>query len=263
MNFGDIPFEEILKKERMARILEEKRNKKPNSKGFGDYQKVDCINSKQENKQKFQTVTSTRNMPTEVSSRREVLPKSLENERNSIRNKHLGLKKNSDPRFNESCGKFNADLFQKSYHFLEDIRNEEYNQIKNTLDLYKIMNKSKELGTWSKVKKSSKFKNSSVSHLTQDQIDELKLKFQRLISERNHRKNLFLKQKTISSHRKQEQAKIESGKKPFFLKQRDIHASVQNEKYKNLSRSKLSKLERKNSKKQLSKFKPPKSLRNL
>lgn len=266
MDFEDISFEEILRKEKMiTESLErkaaksEKKNTNTSEKLYKDSEKKNGVDKKLK---KYGRISS-KNSPMEVSSRRQVLPEKLENERNYIRNKHNGSKKNNDPRFNDSCGKLNTDLFQKSYTFLDDIRQKEFNQIKNTLDLYKTMNKSKELGTWSKVKRSSKFKNSDVNHLTQDQIDNLKLKYQKLISEKDHRKNLFLRQQAISQHRKQEQAKIESGKKPFFLKQRDINISIQHDKYKNLNKKQISILEQKINRKHVSKFKPPTSLRKV
>ncbi|KAJ1606615.1 hypothetical protein OJ253_2674 [Cryptosporidium canis] len=265
MDFEDIPFEEILKKERLASALERKkvnldsRNINSPNKASSEADKNNSESSKR--LKKYGRILS-KNSPMEVSSRRQVLPEKLENERNYIRNKYNDSKR-YDPRFNDSCGKLNTDLFHKSYTFLEDIRQEEFDQIKNTLDLHKTMTKSKELGTWNKVKKLSKFKNSDVMHLTDDQIDNLKLKYQKLVSEKNHRKNLFLKQQTISQHRKQEQAKIESGKKPFFLKQKDINISIQDNKYKQLNKKQRSKLEQKINRKHDSKFKPPKSLRNI
>ncbi|OII70899.1 uncharacterized protein cubi_00827 [Cryptosporidium ubiquitum] len=267
MDFEDIPFEEILRKEKMiTESLErrkttksEKKNSNTSDKLHNDFEKNNEIDKRLK---KYGRIVS-KNSPMEVSSRRQILPEKLENERNYIRNKHNGSKKHNDPRFNDSCGKLNTDLFQKSYTFLDDIRQEEFNQIKNTLDLYKIMNKSKELGTWSKVKKSSKFKNSDINHFTQDQIDNLKLKYQKLISEKDHRKNLFLRQQTISQHRKQEQAKIESGKKPFFLKRKDVNISIQHDKYKDLNKKQISMLEQKINKKHVSKFKPPNSIRKV
>ncbi|KAH8584523.1 uncharacterized protein ELE39_000413 [Cryptosporidium sp. chipmunk genotype I] len=265
MDFEDIPFEEIIRKDKIAESLErrnsvelEKKNANAFDKSYIDSEKNNDIDKRLK---KYGRITS-KNSPMEVSSRRQVLPEKLENERNYIRNKHDGLKK-YDPRFNDSCGKLNTDLFHKSYTFLDDMRQKEFNQIKNTLDLYKAMKKSKELGTWSKVKKSSKFKNSDVNHLTQDQIDDLKLKYQKLVSEKDHRKNLFLRQQTISQHRKQEQAKVESGKKPFFLKQKDINISIQHDKYKNLNKKQISMLEQKINRKHVSKFKPPTSLRKV
>ncbi|KAK9173320.1 protein of unknown function (DUF947) family protein [Cryptosporidium meleagridis] len=266
MDFEDIPFEEIIRKEKIAKSLEirkntesEKKNVNGSYKSCKESEKNDEVDQKLK---KYGRITS-KNSPMEVSSRRPTLPEKLENERNYIRNKHQGLKKGNDPRFNDSCGKLNTDLFHKSYNFLDEMRQKEFNQIKNTLDLYKIMTKSKELGTWNKVKKSSKFKNSDVNHLTQDQIDDLKLKYQKLVSEKDHRKNLYLRQQAISQHRKQEQAKIESGKKPFFLKQKDINMSIQHDKYKNLNKKQISMLEQKINRKNVSKFKPPASHRKI
>lgn len=261
MNFEDIPFEEILRKEKFAESLQRGKANSPEKKKTHSASRASC--TEDERLKKYGRITS-KNSPMEVSSRRQVLPERLENERNYIRSKHSkDPRKHNDPRFNDSCGSLNTDLFHKSYAFLDDIRQEEFNQIKHTLDLYKAMTKSKELGTWSKVKKSSKFKNSDVNHLTKEQIDSLKLKFQKLVSEKNHRANLFLKQQTISQHRKLEKAKVESGKKPFFLKQKDINVSIQDSKYKQLNKKQLSKLEQKINRKRNSKFKPPTSLRTV
>ncbi|KAK6589006.1 hypothetical protein RS030_243618 [Cryptosporidium xiaoi] len=248
-NIEDIPFEVILRKDRLINALENKNAKK-------DKQNLKKPNIKDVNSPKLKKygIISSKNLPTEVSSRRQVLPDKLLNERNHIYNKHNNKNVN-DPRFKESSGKLNTDLFHKSYEFIDDIKKNEFNYIKNILDLHKSMNKAKELGNWNKMRKTSKFKNSNISNYTQEDIEKLKLQYQKLVSENDCRKNLYLKQKTISSYRKLEQSKVEKGKKPFYIKQKDINISVKHEKYKNLNRKQKYKYEQKINKKQLNKFK--------
>ncbi|KAH8739181.1 hypothetical protein FG386_001048 [Cryptosporidium ryanae] len=248
-NIEDIPFEEILRKERLINTLERKTGKKDKK----SLNKTENENSDSFKLKKYSIIQS-KNLPTEVSSRRQTLPDKLLNEINYIYNKHNN-KIIDDPRFKESSGKLNTDLFHKSYEFIDDIKKNEFNHIKNILDLYKSMNKAKELGNWNRIKKTSKFKNSNISHYTKEDIDELKLQYQKLVSENDCRKNLYLKQKTISSHRKLEQSKVEQGKKPFYIKQKDINISVKHEKYKKLNKKQKYKFEKNINKKLSSKFK--------
>ncbi|KAJ9082955.1 hypothetical protein DSO57_1039525 [Entomophthora muscae] len=50
-----------------------------------------------------------------------------------------------DPRFDHFCGKFNEDLFKKSYHFVEDVKKQELEDLKHTIKKTKDASAAKNL----------------------------------------------------------------------------------------------------------------------
>lgn len=96
-----------------------------------------------------------------------------------------------DPRFDKMSGNYNADLFEKSYSFIKDMKESEQRIVRDELKKTKNLERRQELHSYLERQKSRDF----AKHKEQQQ--------QQLRSER----------------RKAEQSLIEEGKKPFYLKQ--------------------------------------------
>lgn len=83
-----------------------------------------------------------KNRPQEMSSKkptkqlREVFP---------IKKSEKELKQRRDPRFQEECGQYSANVFDKTYSFLNDIRDKEINELKKILKKTKNEDKKQEL----------------------------------------------------------------------------------------------------------------------
>ncbi|KAL7066166.1 hypothetical protein ACR3K2_33850 [Cryptosporidium serpentis] len=243
-NIDDLSLEEILRSNRKSIICQNKNKFNTN---FERIQK----------KTLTKLAPRTKNSPLEVSSRRESLPKKTLNEINYIRNKRIKDDKSADPRFKDTSGNLNIHLFQRSYEFLDNMREKEIKEIKKNLKLYKLMERSKKAGTWHKIKKRSEFRNSNIVHMTNEDYENLSKQLQKYVSEIDRRNTIRVKQEVISQYRKEENKRIQEGKKPYFLKKKDINILAYKYKYDNLDKKRKRNLEGKQGLKQKIKFKPP------
>ena len=133
----------------------------------------------------------------------------------------------ADPRFEESAGAFNADLFQKSYGFLNDYRDSEIvtmrDQLKNVKDA--------------------------------DVRSEMQQALQHLLQTRAEAKRGAAVRSALSSHTREEKRKVAAGlKKPYFPKKRELREFVAVERFKELESqgdAALAKAMRKKSKKRM------------
>ncbi|KAJ9071104.1 rRNA biogenesis protein rrp36 [Entomophthora muscae] len=108
-----------------------------------------------------------------------------------------------DPRFDHFCGKFNEDLFKKSYHFVEDVKKQELEDLKHTI---------------------KKTKDASAAKNLQNKLDR---ELTRMRSEKDTEARAALKRKV----KKEEQELIKKGKKPFYLKKSALRQIELTEKF--------------------------------
>ncbi|EEA04794.1 uncharacterized protein CMU_038610 [Cryptosporidium muris RN66] len=181
----------------------------------------------------------------------------LRSDRKSIISQNKSKFNSTDPRFKDVSGNLNIHLFQRSYEFLDNMREKEIEQIKENLKLYRLMERSKKAGTWYKIKKRSEFRNSNIVHMTNEDYENLNKQLQRYVGEIDRRNTIRLKQEVISQYRKEENKRIQKGKKPYFLKKKDINILAYKCKYNNLDKKRKRNLEEKRGLKQKIKFKPP------
>lgn len=123
-----------------------------------------------------------KNRPSEMSSKRAV--GRFRNVMNVTKSKHR------DPRFDSLSGKFNPDLFDKSYAFIEDLKEKEMKQLE------------------------VKMKKTKSLELKQEMSAQLKEMKQEKREKERKQKLLKVQQE---HHRKEKQA-VAEGKNPFYLK---------------------------------------------
>lgn len=95
-----------------------------------------------------------------------------------------------DPRFSELSGKLNEDLFEKSYAFVRDMKDKEYEMVK---------------------KKLRKVRN-------EDQREKLLRLKQKYDSDLTREREKQIKRETMKKRREEEIEKVKQGKKAFYLK---------------------------------------------
>jgi ribosomal RNA-processing protein 36 len=111
-----------------------------------------------------------------------------------------------DPRFDPLCGHFNEDLFRRSYMFLGEKQLEELEILKQELKKCKDQERKLQL--------------QQTIHSIQSRVDAQKQK----------NKRVEIKRKV----QKIEKARVEQGKKPFHLKQKDLKTLELVDKYKEI-----------------------------
>ena len=127
-----MPFEELLK-------LKDKLGTKVYNETI--VSKIDKNFSKNRNQKNQSFKRVNKNRPQEISSKkavnqlREVFPIKKRNEE----------KQRRDPRFDEECGHFSQNIFDKTYSFLNDIKDKETKQLKKMLKKTKNEEKRQEL----------------------------------------------------------------------------------------------------------------------
>ncbi|ORX45818.1 DUF947-domain-containing protein, partial [Piromyces finnis] len=158
-----------------------------------------------------------KNRPMEISSKK---PVSRYREVVEIKKK-----KARDPRFDNLSGKYNEDLFKKSYKFLAEMEENEMNMIQD------------------KIKK------------TKNSIEKEKLMrvYQSLKSKKQTEKERERRQSIKREWRKKEIQRVKEGKKPFYLKKADLKRMELIDKYKNTKSKSIDKILEKRRKKNASK----------
>jgi len=134
-------------------------------------------------------------------------------------------KKTRDPRFDNLSGKFNEDLFKKSYKFLSEMEENEMNMIQE------------------KIKKT---KNS----LEKEKLSRV---YQSLKSKKQTEEAKERRQAIKREWRKKEMQRVKEGKKPYFLKKADLKRMELIDKYKNTKSKSIDKILEKRRKKNASK----------
>ena len=109
-----------------------------------------------------------------------------------------------DPRFDDACGRYNQDLFKKSYFWIDEKYAEEKSGLKRQI---------------------SKSKDPMEKEILQRHLTSLESREEK-IKEKEAERSLFKEIK------KSEEALIEKGKKPFFLKRTDKKKLLLIQKYK-------------------------------
>jgi len=134
-------------------------------------------------------------------------------------------KKSRDPRFDNLSGKYNEDLFKKSYKFLSEMEDNEMNMIQE------------------KIKK------------TKNPLEKEKLTrvYQSLKSKKETEKDKERRQAIKREWRKKEMQRVKEGKKPYFLKKADLKRMELIDKYKNTKSKSIDKILEKRRKKNASK----------
>jgi len=134
-------------------------------------------------------------------------------------------KKTRDPRFDNLSGKFNEDLFKKSYKFLSEMEENEMNMIQE------------------KIKKT---KNS----LEKEKLTRV---YQSLKSKKQTEAAKERRQAIKREWRKKEMQRVKEGKRPYFLKKADLKRMELIDKYKNTKSKSIDKILEKRRKKNASK----------
>lgn len=98
-----------------------------------------------------------------------------------------------DPRFSDLSGQYNEELFEKSYSFVQEIKDKEYDSVKKRLKKTKDTDKRDEL---------------------------VKLK-QKLDSDRKREDQKYVQKERARERKTEEIGKVKQGKKAFYLKKSD------------------------------------------
>lgn len=114
-----------------------------------------------------------------------------------------------DPRFDDLSGEYRADIFEKTYSFLDDIKMHEK----------KILQK--------KIRKSK----------SQQQKAELQQLLTRMVHQENAKKQKQIQQQQELEFKKQQRERAHQGKRPFFLKKSDKRKLELADKYRELKKS--------------------------
>ncbi|KAK8795817.1 hypothetical protein WA171_003785 [Blastocystis sp. BT1] len=147
---------------------------------------------------------ANKNAPQELSSKQR--PK---NKRHTVEKREV-----RDPRFDGLSGKFNYDLYRKSYRFIEEKQEEEIKELKQSM-----------------------FNETNDSKKKRIQAEMTRVMQQKVTRDRNdrrvERKREFMKQ---------EREAVSKGKKPFFLKKRELREAELKDRFEALNkRGKLNK----------------------
>ncbi|CAG8565405.1 14103_t:CDS:2 [Cetraspora pellucida] len=119
------------------------------------------------------------------------------------------IRKRRDPRFDDLSGKFNDDLFEKSYSFLNEYKKSEMEEIK---------------------KRISKEKDPEEKQKLQQLLNKLQ-------SRAAHESNLNRKKQLKREQKKKERELIAQGKSPFYLKKSEEKKLELVDKFKKLQKS--------------------------
>mmetsp|Transcript_6537 Transcript_6537/g.19831 ORF Transcript_6537/g.19831 Transcript_6537/m.19831 type:complete len:216 (-) Transcript_6537:331-978(-) len=137
-------------------------------------------------------------------------------------------RRGADPRFEEHCGKFNENLFEKTYAFVDEMREKELNSLRDKLKKEKKLPARKEL--------------LQQVHQTENQLAQIASDKRRKEIKRNFKR--------------EEREKVKEGKKPYYLTDRKLKDLELRAKYEELKKSgKLKKYIEKRRKRQASKDK--------
>ncbi|XP_046847902.1 ribosomal RNA processing protein 36 homolog [Xenia sp. Carnegie-2017] len=162
-------------------------------------------------KNKLPLKRKNKNRPREMSSKR---PVSIFKQAAPV-----AKKVNRDPRFDNLCGKFSKEHFERAYSFVDDIRSREKKEVKNAIKKEKDVNQKSKM-------------NSLLQRMEQNE------------KTRNFNK---LRREKIKQKREEDLALIKQGKRPFYLRKSEKKKLELAEKFNKLKESK--KLERYLSKK--------------
>ena len=111
--------------------------------------------------------------------------------------------KKRDPRFDEvSAGTFRQELFDRSYGFLDEKRDQEITKLKKAVSKERRKRKGRE-------------------GLPESKIETLKAALIRLKQDRGERQRAKVTTDAIKNWKQTEKAKVATGKKPFFLKKKE------------------------------------------
>lgn len=146
-------------------------------------------------------------------------------------------------------GKFNDDLFKKSYNFLPQQRQDEIGRLKQQLKT------AKEAGTKRKGTKRGGAKHKSrPAPVSEEQQYEWQQELGRLQQEHAEDHKLEAKKVAKRTRRKQEEAAVAAGKKPYYLKRSELKKLEMKERFQQLQNDgKLKKVLQKKRKKNRSK----------
>ena len=111
-----------------------------------------------------------------------------------------------DPRFESISGPINEQKLKSNYAFLDSYRDDEIKELKVT------MRKTKD----------------------EDAKDKLKWEILRIESKKKAQERKDAEQEVLRRHRKEERAKVEGGKKPFYLKSSEVKKEALVERYKGM-----------------------------
>ncbi|KAJ3276380.1 rRNA biogenesis protein rrp36 [Terramyces sp. JEL0728] len=151
-------------------------------------------------KQKTKTKRADKNMPQEITSKKQVSRKrSFE---------ISAAPKYRDPRFEPLSGKLNEGLFQRSYGFIREYQETELEMLKNDIQKEKDVERK----------------------------EELKKTLSRLTSKVNAQKIKDKQQQTKKEYKKKEQALVKEGKNPYFLRQSELKKKELVDKYKSIGK---------------------------
>jgi len=103
-------------------------------------------------------------------------------------------KKRRDPRFDSMSGKFNEDLFEKTYSFLDEKRDNELSQLKKNIDKMQ--------------KRKSRLRDNEAEHL-----DELKQQYSNMKQAKKTKEHSEKLKELKRKRKREEKEKIESGEK--------------------------------------------------
>jgi len=121
----------------------------------------------------------------------------------------LNRRRKRDPRFDDLSGTYNEKQFEQSYEFLNDIRTKEFDSVKKQLKKEKDVDKKAEMHKLlTRMKQQNKAKEDGVKRRDKE-----------------------------SERKKEEQALVGQGKKPFYMKKSEKRKLELAEKYKELKSS--------------------------
>ena len=99
----------------------------PSAKLYDDYNLIDLPKPKKSSKK-------SKHAPQEISSKKKVFKKKTVEKQREVRGAiDFVFFKRIDPRFDGLSGKFNYDLFRKSYRFIEQQQDEEIKEMRDTM----------------------------------------------------------------------------------------------------------------------------------
>ena len=132
-----------------------------------------------------------------------------------------------DPRFESALGPVNGQKVKSNYAFLEEYRDSELRLLKAAIRRSK----------------------------TEDEKETLKKEVLRMESRKEARQRKDAEQEVLRRHRKEERAKVEGGKAPFYLKKADVRKEALIDRYRQMKGKEIDKLVERRRKKKASREK--------
>ena len=130
-----------------------------------------------------------------------------------------------DPRFDGLSGTFNADIFRKSYAFLDEVRDNEIAALK-----VELAGGEASVGV-----KSGKKRRKLAAAVPAERRTELQGLLTKLQQQRSEEKVASAVRSSLAAAKKEERAKVAAGLKlPYFPKRREVRQMVATERYKAL-----------------------------